>query len=75
MKAAVIAASRRLEVVDTAPPSPAASQVRVRVEGCGVCASSLPVWEGREWFQYPLAAGAPGHEGWGVVDAVGSGVD
>jgi len=75
MKAAVIAASRRLEVVSTGLPSPAPGQVRVRLEGCGVCASNLPVWEGREWFTYPLDPGAPGHEGWGVVDALGDGVE
>jgi threonine dehydrogenase-like Zn-dependent dehydrogenase len=44
------------------------------LEGCGICASNLPVWEGREWFKYPLEAGSPGHEGWGIVDAVGSAV-
>jgi threonine dehydrogenase-like Zn-dependent dehydrogenase len=36
-----------------------------------VCASNLPVWEGRPWFTYPFAAGAPGHEGWGHIDALG----
>jgi len=55
-------------------PSPGAGEIRVRLEGCGVCASNLPVWEGRPWFNYPLAPGAPGHEGWGTVDAVGDGV-
>ena len=40
----------------------------MHVEGCGVCASSLPVWGGREWFSYPLGPGAPGHEVWGVTD-------
>ena len=52
-------------------PQPEARQVRVRLEGCGVCASNMPVWEGRPWFSYPFAPGAPGHEGWGRVDAVG----
>lgn len=47
-------------------------QVRVRLEGCGVCGSNLPVWEGRPWFNYPFADGAPGHEGWGWVDDVGA---
>ena len=75
MKAAVIAASRKLEVVSTGLPSPAPGEVRVRLEGCGVCASNLPVWEGREWFTYPLDPGAPGHEGWGVIDALGDGVE
>lgn len=46
-------------------------QVRIEVEGCGVCGSNLPVWEGRPWFSYPLAPGAPGHEAWGRVLAHG----
>lgn len=54
------------------PPGP--GEVRIRLEGCGVCGSNLPVWEGRPWFTYPLSPGAPGHEGWGAVDAVGEGV-
>ncbi len=43
----------------------------MRVEGSGVCASELPLWAGREWFTYPRPAGEPGHEGWGVVQALG----
>jgi threonine dehydrogenase-like Zn-dependent dehydrogenase len=35
----------------------------------------LPVWEGRDWFNYPLIPGSPGHEGWGTIAALGSGVD
>lgn len=75
MKAAIISNTRTLQIVDVAPPEPAPGEVRIRVEGCGVCASNLPVWEGRPWFQYPLLAGEPGHEGWGVVDAITDGVD
>jgi len=74
MRAGVIAAPRRVELESAAVPEPAAGQVRVRLEGCGVCGSNLPTWEGRPWFTYPLAPGAPGHEGWGRVDAVGAGV-
>lgn len=55
-------------------PEPGGGQVRVQLEGCGVCGSNLPVWEGRPWFKYPLHAGAPGHEGWGRIHAVGPGV-
>jgi threonine dehydrogenase-like Zn-dependent dehydrogenase len=51
------------------------SRVRVQLQGCGVCGSNLPVWEGRPWFNYPFAAGAPGHEGWGIVEAVGDEVE
>jgi threonine dehydrogenase-like Zn-dependent dehydrogenase len=71
MKAAVIAAPKGARVENVARPEPGAGQLRVRLEGCGVCGSNLPTWEGREWFKYPMAPGAPGHEGWGVVDAVG----
>jgi threonine dehydrogenase-like Zn-dependent dehydrogenase len=70
-RAATLVQPMRTEVLSTEVPQPVSDQVRVRLEGCGVCASNLPVWEGRPWFQYPAAAGSPGHEGWGVVDAVG----
>lgn len=58
-------------------PAPEAGpgQVRVRLEGAGICASELPVWEGREWFHYPRQPGMPGHEGWGSIDAVGEHVE
>jgi threonine dehydrogenase-like Zn-dependent dehydrogenase len=56
------------------PPTPGPRQVLVELEGCGVCGSNLAVWEGRPWFRYPLAPGAPGHEGWGRIVACGSDV-
>jgi threonine dehydrogenase-like Zn-dependent dehydrogenase len=71
MRAAVLAAPGTVEIVSTQVPEPGAGQVRVRLEGSGVCGSNLPAWEGRPWFDYPLAPGAPGHEGWGYVDALG----
>src|SRR4051812_36910434 len=72
MQAAVIAGQRMLRIAEAALPQPGRGEVRVRLEGSGVCASNLPVWEGRPWFNYPLAPGAPGHEGWGRIDAVGA---
>src|SRR5436853_6960554 len=63
-----VAAPGVAEHVDVPVPVPGAGQVRVRVEGCGICASSLPVWEGRPWFEYPLPPGAPGHEPWGELE-------
>src|SRR5438094_4167296 len=71
MRAAVFTGAQRLHVVSLAVPEPGPHDIRIRLEGCGVCASNLPVWEGRPWFAYPLAPGAPGHEGWGRIDAVG----
>lgn len=74
MQAAVFEGQGRISLQPQPLPQPGRGQVRVRLEGCGVCASNLPVWSGRDWFQYPFPAGAPGHEGWGVVDAVGEDV-
>jgi threonine dehydrogenase-like Zn-dependent dehydrogenase len=66
MRAAVLLAPRRLELVRRSVPEAGAGEVLVRLQGCGVCASSLPLWEGRPWFRYPVEPGTPGHEGWGV---------
>jgi len=74
MQACVITAPQQAALQDAARPEPGPGQVLLRLEGSGVCASSIPVWEGREWFQYPQAPGAPGHEGWGRVAALGEGV-
>ena len=74
MRAAVILDPGRLQVTDVPIPEPGEQEVRVRLEGSGVCASNLSVWQGQPWFTYPLVPGAPGHEGWGRIDAVGPGV-
>jgi threonine dehydrogenase-like Zn-dependent dehydrogenase len=50
-------------------PAVGPGQILVRLQGCGICGSNVPVWEGRPWFEYPLAAGAPGHEAWGIIEA------
>jgi threonine dehydrogenase-like Zn-dependent dehydrogenase len=72
MKAAVITAPRVVEIRKVPVPALGADQVLIRMEGCGLCGSNQPVWQGRPWFDYPLAPGAPGHEGWGTVAAVGA---
>jgi threonine dehydrogenase-like Zn-dependent dehydrogenase len=74
MRAARIVAPRCIEVVDAPLPQPGHGQVRLRLEGCGVCGSNLAVWQGRPWTEYPLPPGSPGHEGWGIIDAIGPGV-
>lgn len=74
MRAAVIQGPRQLRVVSAPLPQPGPTQVRVAVEGCGVCASNLPPWEGRPWFEYPMEPGALGHEAWGRIDALGQAV-
>lgn len=74
MKAGMITAPKELEVVETPILQPTEGEVRIKLNGSGICASNLPIWEGRKWFSYPLSVGAPGHEGWGVVDAVGKNI-
>jgi threonine dehydrogenase-like Zn-dependent dehydrogenase len=73
-RSAVVTAPGRVHVSTSAVREPEPGVVLVRVEGCGVCGSNLPLWEGRDWFEYPQAPGAPGHEGWGTVIATGDGV-
>jgi threonine dehydrogenase-like Zn-dependent dehydrogenase len=75
MRAAVVSGPESIEIVRIPRPVPGKHQVRVKLEGCGVCGSNLALWEGRPWFRYPIDPGAPGHEGWGVIDSAGPGVD
>ena len=75
MNAAVLAAPGEMRVERVAKPEPGPGEVRIRLEGCGVCASNLEPWAGLPWMIYPTEPGGLGHEGWGVVDAVGEGVD
>ena len=60
------------ELVERDIPEPAAGQVRVKVQACGVCHSDMFVKEGH-WpgLQFPRI---PGHEIAGLIDAVGPGV-
>ncbi len=74
MRAARVTAPGRIAVEEVAKPEPGPGQVRVRLEGSGVCASNLTPWEGPDWMTFPTEPGSLGHEGWGVVDALGDGV-
>jgi D-arabinose 1-dehydrogenase-like Zn-dependent alcohol dehydrogenase len=61
-----------LQLVERDVPAPGPSQVRVKVEACGICHSDMLVKEGL-WpgLQYPRV---PGHEVAGRIDAIGGGV-
>ncbi|MDB6109511.1 MAG: threonine dehydrogenase [Pedosphaera sp.] len=71
MQAAVVEAPTYARIEQVKVPEPREGSVRVRLEGCGVCGSNLPTWEGRPWFKYPLCPGELGHEGWGRIDDLG----
>jgi NADPH:quinone reductase len=75
MRATRLTSPGRVEVESVRQPVPGPGEVLIRLEGSGVCASNLELWSGQPWFSYPLEPGAPGHEGWGYVEATGPGVD
>jgi threonine dehydrogenase-like Zn-dependent dehydrogenase len=75
MRAAVVTGPGAFRIAEAPLPEPGPGQVRIRLEGCGVCASNLTPWEGPEWMQFPTHPGALGHEGWGVIDAIGGEVE
>jgi len=72
---AVIPAAGEVIITQSPLRSPEPGEVRVRLEGCGVCASNLGPWSGPDWMTFPTEPGGLGHEGWGRVDALGEGVD
>lgn len=58
------------EIVERDIPEPGASQVRIKVQACGVCHGEWYIKEGLiPGIQYPRI---PGHEIAGVIDAIGS---
>ena len=59
------------ELVERPIPEPGRSQIRIKVDACGVCHSDVLVKEGLMPIPYPRI---PGHEVAGRVDAVGADV-
>ncbi len=58
-----------IEEVDLDDPQ--SGEVRVKMEACGICRSDLSALEGKETIQFPAVLG---HEGAGVIEAIGAGV-
>nr|WP_298133008.1 alcohol dehydrogenase AdhP [uncultured Pseudoxanthomonas sp.] len=74
MKAAVVRAFGTPLVIEEVPvPRPAAGDILVKIEACGVCHTDLHAAEG-DWPVKPSPPFIPGHEGVGHVVAVGAGV-
>lgn len=61
-----------LEIVTRPMPEPAAGEVRVKVQACGVCGSDLFLQHGG--FGAGKLPVVPGHEAAGIVDSLGPGV-
>jgi NDMA-dependent alcohol dehydrogenase len=72
IQAALITAAQqpvRVEMLDLDPPR--AGEVLIQIKACGVCHSDYHLISGTT--QHPLPV-VPGHEGAGIVEAVGDGV-
>jgi propanol-preferring alcohol dehydrogenase len=74
MKAAVVTSfTESLEIVEREIPRPAAGQVLVRLETCGLCHTDIHA-AGGDWPVLPSLPFVPGHEGVGIVEELGAGV-
>ncbi|OIJ68678.1 zinc-dependent alcohol dehydrogenase [Streptomyces mangrovisoli] len=74
MKAAVVRAFGEPLVIEERPdPEPGPGQVRVRVEASGLCHTDIHAAHG-DWPVKPSPPFVPGHEGVGIVEALGDDV-
>lgn len=68
--AQIAAANSSLEFVSREYPEPAAREIRLKIEACGICHSdSFAFFGAFPGINYPVV---PGHELVGIVDAVGA---
>jgi L-gulonate 5-dehydrogenase len=73
MKSVVIQQPGELALSERELPQPAAGEVRVKVQYASICGSDVHIWHGHNPFaKYPRVIG---HEFFGLIDAVGDGVD
>lgn len=73
MKSILIEKPNQLAIVEREIPTPSAGEVRVKVKLAGICGSDSHIYRGHNPFaKYPRVIG---HEFFGVIDAVGDGVE
>ncbi len=73
MKSIVVKQPDDLVIEDRPLPTPAAGEVRVRIKLAGICGSDSHIYRGHNPFaKYPRVIG---HEFFGVIDAVGEGIE
>ncbi len=71
--AVVVAFGKPLEFREYDVPTPGPGQILVKTEACGVCHTDLHAANG-DWPVKPNPPFTPGHEGIGLVAAIGAGV-
>ncbi len=72
MKAAVWNGPYDLSIKDVQVPTPSRGEVLIKTKAVGICGSDLEIYNGKFWQSTPPMI--LGHEGGGVVHAVGEGV-
>lgn len=72
MRAAYLTGPKSIAFRDESIPEPGPGQVRIRLQEVGICGSDVHYYGGHRPLPEPTIIG---HEGWGFIDAVGSGVD
>ncbi|KAA9135951.1 zinc-dependent alcohol dehydrogenase [Microbacterium caowuchunii] len=71
MRAAVVTTfTEPLSIEDRQIPEPGRGQVLVRLETCGLCHTDIHAMQG-DWPVKPTLPLVPGHEGVGIIEAVG----
>jgi propanol-preferring alcohol dehydrogenase len=74
MKAAIVTSfTAPLQIEEVAVPEPGPGQVLVRMETSGLCHTDIHAAHG-DWPVRPTPPFTPGHEGVGIVEALGDGV-
>ncbi|WP_044179553.1 Zn-dependent oxidoreductase [Phytobacter massiliensis] len=73
MRSVVVQEPGKLLIEQRSLPVPAANELRVKVAYAGICGSDVHIYHGHNPFaKYPRVIG---HEFFGIIDAVGEGVD
>lgn len=73
MKALVLSEYKRLEMADLPQPRPAADELLIRIQACGICGSDVHGYDGSTGRRLPPIV--MGHEAAGIVAEVGDAVD
>jgi L-iditol 2-dehydrogenase len=73
MRALLLTEYSKLEMADLPVPEPAAGEVLIRVEACGICGSDVHGYDGSSGRRIPPLV--MGHEAAGTIESVGVGAE